>query len=123
MVKCASMQVFHNPCVPACKLHALAFYLIVAWALCTVGRSHDVYAVLGVGRNASLAEIKRAYRAKALELHPDKQDLASQRSSDAAFVQLSEAYTILSDPGARAAYDAGHVVRARQAAEVAGQYV
>lgn len=95
------------------QTHALVLYFIIVCILCAAGMSRDVYAVLGVPRDAGLTEIKRAYRAKALELHPDKRDPSSLHSSDDAFIQLSEAYAILSDPDARAAYDAGDMVRAR----------
>ncbi|KAG0057584.1 DnaJ (Hsp40), sub C, member 17 [Gryganskiella cystojenkinii] len=62
----------------------------------------DWYAVLGVARTATTKEITKAYRKKALKVHPDKNP-----SPDAAkvFHELSQAYDLLLDPAARAAFD------------------
>jgi molecular chaperone DnaJ len=62
----------------------------------------DLYAVLGVARAATGAEIRRAYRRLALAHHPDR---AGPASADA-FARIAEAYHMLSDPTARTAYDA-----------------
>ena len=62
----------------------------------------DLYAVLGVARAATGAEIRRAYRRLALAHHPDRAGPASA----ATFAQIAEAYHMLSDPTARTAYDA-----------------
>ncbi len=59
----------------------------------------DLYAVLGVGPDATQEEIKRAYRRKARELHPDT------GGDEEAFKQVTRAYQILSDPERRAHYD------------------
>jgi len=62
----------------------------------------DLYAVLGVGRDATDAEIKRAFRRLAQQWHPDvNQDPAA----DARFKRINEAYQVLSDPQRRQAYD------------------
>lgn len=67
------------------------------------------YVVLGIAPTSTPEEIKRAYRQKALQLHPDKQkQVAPGKSShDAAamFVRLNEAYRVLEDPQERAWYD------------------
>ncbi|KAJ2772235.1 hypothetical protein IWQ56_001469 [Coemansia nantahalensis] len=64
----------------------------------------DLYALLGVAAEAGEKELARAYRAKALQLHPDK----NRDSPDAArlFHGVKDAYELLTDPQRRAAYDA-----------------
>ena len=62
----------------------------------------DFYTLLGVTREASEADIKRAYRKLAMEYHPDRNRAPE---AEARFKQITEAYEILRDPQKRAAYD------------------
>jgi molecular chaperone DnaJ len=63
----------------------------------------DYYEVLGVSRTATDAEIKRAYRALAVQHHPDKNP--DDHTSEDKFKEAAEAYSVLSDAQKRAAYD------------------
>lgn len=64
----------------------------------------DYYEVLGVGRDARPEEIKSAYRKAALRWHPDRNPDKKQEA-EARFREATEAYSVLSDPQKRAAYD------------------
>ncbi len=63
----------------------------------------DYYELLGVGRDASSEDLKRAYRQLAREFHPDANPNDAQ--AEAKFKEISEAYAVLSDDQARARYD------------------
>ena len=67
--------------------------------------SKNHYQVLGVARHASLVEIKKAYRVKARELHPDKN--RDDKDAAAKFERVALSYAVLSDADERKWYDAG----------------
>ena len=62
----------------------------------------DYYETLGVGRDASEEEIKKAYRRLARQFHPD---ISKEAGAEERFKAISEAYGTLSDPETRQAYD------------------
>ena len=63
----------------------------------------DFYEILGISKNATAAEIKKAYRKKAIEFHPDKNPGDSE--AEEMFKKAAEAYEVLSDPDKKARYD------------------
>lgn len=64
----------------------------------------DFYEVLNVPRDATVDEIKKAYKRMALQLHPDK-NVDNREEAEEKFKKITEAYTILSDPEKRRTYD------------------
>lgn len=63
----------------------------------------DYYKIMGVGRDASADDIKRAYRKLARKYHPD---VSKEKNAEERFKEVGEAYEVLRDPEKRAAYDA-----------------
>lgn len=63
----------------------------------------DYYKILGVDRNASTEEIKRAYRKLAMKYHPDKNP--GNKQAEEKFKDINEAHQVLSDPEKRSRYD------------------
>eukprot|EP00158_Paraphelidium_tribonemae_P008342 Partr_v1_DN28557_c2_g1_i2_m73472 putative DnaJ (Hsp40) homolog, subfamily len=68
----------------------------------------DLYAIIGVSKSATDADLKRAYRKLALQFHPDKN--AAPGASEA-FKSIGDAYSVLSDPERRRMYDVGGMRR------------
>jgi molecular chaperone DnaJ len=62
----------------------------------------DYYSILGVGRNSNDEDIRKAFRKKAMEYHPDRNKSAGAEDK---FKEINEAYQVLSDPQKRAVYD------------------
>lgn len=65
--------------------------------------ANDYYSALGVGKSASAAEIKKAYRKMAMKYHPDHSK--GDKAAEEKFKKISEAYAVLSDPEKRKQYD------------------
>lgn len=63
---------------------------------------HDYYARLGVSRQATLDEIKKAFRGQARRFHPD---ISKEPDAEQRMREINEAYVVLTDPDRRAAYD------------------
>jgi molecular chaperone DnaJ len=78
----------------------------------------DYYEVLGVPRDVDAATLKRAYRELALKYHPDQNP--DNPDAEAHFKEVSEAYTVLSDPDSRSKYDRGGFVGGGVGVDIGG---
>lgn len=65
----------------------------------------DYYEILGLDKNASIDEIKKAYREAALKYHPDRAPVEKKAEAEEHFKEVSEAYAVLSNPQKRSLYD------------------
>ena len=68
-----------------------------------MSHKRDYYEVLGVSKNETADKIKKAYRKKAIQYHPDKNP--GDKKAEEKFKEAAEAYEVLSDPNKRARYD------------------
>ena len=83
------------------------------------GMKADYYELLGVAKNASAEDIKKAYRKLAMQYHPDRNP--GNHEAEHKFKEISEAYQVLCDDQRRAAYDRyGHAAFEQAAAVSAG---
>eukprot|EP00761_Pharyngomonas_kirbyi_P014906 gb/GECH01014937.1/.p1 GENE.gb/GECH01014937.1/~~gb/GECH01014937.1/.p1 ORF type:complete len:354 (+),score=69.68 gb/GECH01014937.1/:1-1062(+) len=80
----------------------VALVLLIVLVVTYVVAEVDYYKVLGVERGASASQIKRAYRKLAVKYHPDRNDDPEAKKK---FVDISNAYDVLSDDDKRRAYD------------------
>ncbi|MCK4368672.1 MAG: DnaJ domain-containing protein [Dehalococcoidales bacterium] len=79
----------------------------------SIGGRVDYYQVLGVSKNATAKEIKKAFRKLAMQYHPDHNP-GGEKWANEKFKQINEAYEVLSDPDKRAVYDNDSRIRAQQ---------
>ena len=84
-----------------CSLCIFLFLLVVLVA----AEETDLYKILGVDRSATTQQIKKAYRKKALDTHPDKNMDVPAEEAAAAFQKVVHAFEILSDGNSRKRYD------------------
>ena len=72
-------------------------------------RKRDYYAILGIDRNADENEIKRAYKKMAMKYHPDRNSESEEtkKMAEKKFIDVNDAYSVLSDKKKRAMYDQG----------------
>ncbi|KAL7407055.1 hypothetical protein ABVT39_002180 [Epinephelus coioides] len=85
-----------------CPLLLAIFLLVLSEQLTRVASEYDPYKILGVGRSASQAEIKRAYKTLAKEWHPDKN---KDPKAEDMFIKVSKSYEILSNEERRSNFD------------------
>jgi len=74
--------------------------------LSILGKRISYYEILGVGKKATASEIRRAFRLRSLEFHPDKNPTHKEWANKR-FVEVTKAYEVLKDPETRKAYDMG----------------
>ncbi len=90
------------------KLEIKLFFLILIFLPIIIksNETDDYYKILGIEKNATESEIKKAYRKLALKWHPDKNP-NNRKESEEKFKKINEAYSILSDKNKRNEYDNG----------------
>jgi len=72
-------------------------------------RKRDYYAILGIDRNASEHDIKKAYKKMAMKYHPDRNSESEEtkKMAEKKFIDVNDAYSVLSDPKKKSMYDQG----------------
>ena len=98
-----SLQNLHR--MAGLVVYSVGALLLFLLASCSIANDTEcLYSLLGVSKSASIAEIKRAYRRRALDTHPDKNP--NQEQAVVEFRKVVDAFEVLSDPQARQLYDA-----------------
>jgi len=87
---------------PILRLTAQLQFLLALLALSAIHGAQDFYKLLGIKRSASLKEIKKAYRSKSLEFHPDKN---KEEGAADKFAEIAYAYEVLTDEEKKGVYD------------------
>uniref|UniRef100_A0A1B6CRZ4 J domain-containing protein n=1 Tax=Clastoptera arizonana TaxID=38151 RepID=A0A1B6CRZ4_9HEMI len=80
----------------------LLFWMLILYLKLSEAKQDDHYSVLGVSRDASTKDIKKAFRKLAIKYHPDKN---KEKAAEKKFKQINEAYETLSDPNKREEYN------------------
>ena len=93
--------------MPSVKRFPRRIFLILSYCffVWVAAEESDLYKLLGVSRSATTQEIKKAYRKKALDTHPDKNKDVPAEEAAAAFQKVVHAFEILSDASSRKRYD------------------
>ena len=92
--------------LPKLQIKLFILILINSPILIKSNDSDDYYKILGIKKNATETEIKKAYRKLALKWHPDKNP-NNREEAEEKFKKINEAYSILSDKNKRNEYDKG----------------
>jgi len=90
------------------EAHFPMFLIVIAVCICLIFLAEggkDLYTTLGVKRSATKQEIKKAYRQKAKDTHPDKNPGVDTETAATQFREIAEAYEVLSDEKSRKSYD------------------
>ena len=98
-------------------MHYIVAFLLITWLTCLFCDSKNLYEVLGIQKTASKQEIKKAYRQKAKDTHPDRNPGVDAEVAANQFRDIAEAYEVLSDRSSRQAYDRTGKTKAQQQEE------
>ena len=89
------------------KFSNILFIILIIFSITKKSEDNeDYYAILGIKKDATEAEVKKAYRKLALKWHPDKNP-NNREEAEKKFKKINEAYSVLSDKDKRRQYDHG----------------